>query len=570
LLSSFVDAGTVTVDGTLTARLLAVSGGFVGGTGRINARDGLLITGGVLSPGAFGGGIGTLQVAAPTTISGAGMFGVDIASATLADRLNVTGALRLGGSFAVNALGDYIPTFGTSWVVGNASGGITGAFNNLASNLPGVLRPEALVSGNDLVLRITALPFTGFLAGLGTPEQLSIGGALDQVRQVAGTGGAASLFAGLDRLNPAALAAALETFKPVNALAGNQNLRTDASVAATAMFDRLARVRTAERGTMAFNTSGAIGLGPVSRNKMLGASVGEMMTGAASDQAKSVSIAPEWSVFASVTYGYGDTQLQTTSTSEATSWAFTVGADRRISEGAILGFGGSYMSGDSSLSLVGNDVESEGYSLNAYAALDVTPKTTLDIWARAGAGTLDTTRAQAIGANVFTSAGQADTSSLAWGATMVHNLNAKGNVQWSPVLAVVASETRVDAYTENTGAASLLVDKRALRSFQVKAGIQASLPESSTATFRPYGRASVVNDSQAEADVVRAQFVSGGNGALPFTITGVEPTETFGELAAGFSVQRGQKLSLSLEATQTIGRDELEVGSVSLTGRLRF
>lgn len=569
-LSSFVDAGMVTVDGRLTARMLTVAGGMVGGTGTIAARDGLMVTGGILTPGALGGGVGTLNVTGPVTFSGAGMLGIDVSSATAADLLNVAGRLTLGGTLAVNTTSTYTPVFGTTWTVGSATGGIGGAFNTFASNLPGVLRPEAIVSGNNLQIRITALPFDTFLAGRASAEQIDVGAALNQVRSVAGTGSAADLFAGIDRLDAPSLVAAFDGMKPTNALAVNQNVRLDSTVAATAIFDRLARTRSAERGAMAINVSGAAGLlsgQGLTRNNIL---MSNMMDNAAGDAASSVAIAPDWSIFASATYGYGNTKVQSNSSSEPTAWTITAGADRRVNDQIILGLGASYQSGDAGLSLVGNTVDTEGWSVNGYAALDLTPKTKIDTWVRVGTGTLDTTRIQGLGTSTFKSAGSADTSSLGWGTTFSHTLN-EGPVTWTPVLSVIASKTTIDAYTENAGSTALRIEERDVSSLLVKIGMQVAGDWSAGSTkLRPYGRLSAVSEVENEADVITARFVSGGAGALPFTVVGVKPTGNFGEIGAGFSVEGSKNLTLSVEANQTIGRDELELGSVTVTGRLRF
>lgn len=570
VMSSFVDAGMVTVDGQLTARQLTVGGGMVGGTGTIAVRDGLLVTGGVVSPGALGGGVGTLNVTGPATFSGAGMLGIDITSPTAADRLNVTGRLTLGGTLAVNSTAAYQPRFGTVWTIGSATGGITGSFNNFASNLQGVLRPEALISGNDLQLRINALPFDAFLAGRATKEQLAIGTALNQVRSVAGTGSAADLFAGIDVLDAPSLAAAFERMKPTNALAVNQNVRLENGVQATAIFDRLARTRSAERGKMAVSVTGANNMFAGTRATSNTEVVGNMMLAAAEESGSTMAIPEEWSIFASATYAYGKADIQSNSSSDPTAWTFTVGADRKISDNFILGVAGSYQSGNADLSLVGNSIDSKGWSANAYAAFDLSDRMKLDTWFRYGKGSLDTVRVQTLGTSTFTSVGDTDTKTTAWGATLSNRLN-DGPVTFTPVLSAVSYNTDIDGYTEAAGSAALRIDAREVDSLQFKAGMEVAGDWSSgSVKFRPYGRVSAVWETNNEPDVVTARFVAGGAGAVPFNITGADPSSNFAELAAGFSVEGSETLTFSVEATKTIGRSELETGSVSLTGRLRF
>ncbi|MFM1977225.1 MAG: hypothetical protein RL145_2071, partial [Pseudomonadota bacterium] len=153
LISSFVDAGTLNVDGIFAPRQLNVLGGTVSGSGSILTQSGVLVAGGVLTPGAVGG-VGTLSISGGAGFGSTGMFGVDIASSTSADRLNVTGNLVLGGGFAANFLGGYVPDFGTSWNVASATGTTSGAFAMVASNLPGVLRATPRVAGTNVFVDI--------------------------------------------------------------------------------------------------------------------------------------------------------------------------------------------------------------------------------------------------------------------------------------------------------------------------------------------------------------------------------------------------------------------------------
>lgn len=180
IMSSFVDAGRLNVDGIFAARQLNVLGGVVSGTGTINTTSGVLVAGGVLTPGAQGG-VGTMAVTGGAGFGTAGVFGVDVASATSADRLNVTGNLVLGGGLSTNFLGGYVPDFGSSWTIANASGTLSGAFSAVMSNMTGVLRPRATINGNNLVLDIFALPFATF-AACTTAECSAFSSALDTAR----------------------------------------------------------------------------------------------------------------------------------------------------------------------------------------------------------------------------------------------------------------------------------------------------------------------------------------------------------------------------------------------------
>jgi uncharacterized protein YhjY with autotransporter beta-barrel domain len=360
--------------------------------------------------------------------------------------------------------------------------------------------------------------------------------------------------------------------KPVNALAANANVRMDNSLAATTIFDRLARTRSSERGQMTVSVNGPSTLMGGSVSSMVGAAVASSLTdGVMAAESRTVSISPDWSVFAAATYGFGNASLQSGRSSDPSSWTLTVGADRRVDEALIFGGGLSVHSGDSDLNVVGNSVKSRGWSVNGYAALDLTDRTKLDMWVRGGAGTLDTTRVQVIGNTVFSAEGGAETTTLAWGTTFSHDYVLENGVTVSPVLAAVASKTTIDAHNEGTGSTTLRIDEREVDSLQFKLGLQAAGAwTTGEMSWRPYGRASLVTETSDSPDQVTARFLAGGANAVPFTITGVAPSGNFGELAAGFTVQTSETMSVSVEANQTVGRDELELGSLTVSGRIRF
>lgn len=101
--------------------------------------------GGAIAPGES---VGTTEVQGNLTLR-AGVLEIELASATLADLVNVTGTLTLGGALDVSLLGEFAPTSG-SWVIATASD-ISGGFDSVT---PGF---QVEQQGGNLVLSVAGL-----------------------------------------------------------------------------------------------------------------------------------------------------------------------------------------------------------------------------------------------------------------------------------------------------------------------------------------------------------------------------------------------------------------------------
>ena len=123
-----VNGATLIVNGSIASSPLTVAGGgVVGGTGFLGATT---IGAGTLSPG---NSIGTITVQGNLVLSAASAYLVEI-SPTRADRTDVTGAAQLAGTLRVVASpGTYAP--GTTYTILTATGGISGTFDSVTSNL---------------------------------------------------------------------------------------------------------------------------------------------------------------------------------------------------------------------------------------------------------------------------------------------------------------------------------------------------------------------------------------------------------------------------------------------------
>ena len=170
-----VTAGGLIVNGSIapSSGLTINPGALVGGTGILPATT---IDGGTLSPG---NSIGTITVQGNLVLSTAATYIAEI-SPTAGDRTNVTGTATLGGMAQVLAgPGSYAP--GTPYTILNATGGISGTFSGLTTNLgsSAFLTPALSYDANNVFF---SLAQTATFASVGqTRNQVATGAAVDSL-----------------------------------------------------------------------------------------------------------------------------------------------------------------------------------------------------------------------------------------------------------------------------------------------------------------------------------------------------------------------------------------------------
>ncbi|WP_431099055.1 autotransporter outer membrane beta-barrel domain-containing protein [Polaromonas aquatica] len=199
---TIVTGGTLSVNGSLTNSTVQVmNGGTLGGTGSV--RNTTIQSGGALAPG---NSIGTLTVVGNLTFNAGSNYSVEVDSAGSNDRTNATGTLTINGG-TVNVLasaGTYSPS--TQYTILNATGGRTGVFNGVNTNLA-FLTPSLTYDPNNVYLTL-ARNSTGYnnLPGM-TPNQQSASNALQDASGGA-SGDMSTVLSAINSLSaPQALAA---------------------------------------------------------------------------------------------------------------------------------------------------------------------------------------------------------------------------------------------------------------------------------------------------------------------------------------------------------------------------
>jgi fibronectin-binding autotransporter adhesin len=168
-----VDAGILSVNGSLVSTVFVNSGGTVMGNGSIGGLN--VGSGATVAPG---NSIGTLNVAGSVSFGPASIYQVEANAAGQSDKIVAGGTATLtGGSVQVLAQnGSYARQ--TRYTILTAGGGVSGTFAGVTSNLA-FLTPALSYDPNDVFLTLNRND-TSFAAVAQTPNQRAVAGALDR------------------------------------------------------------------------------------------------------------------------------------------------------------------------------------------------------------------------------------------------------------------------------------------------------------------------------------------------------------------------------------------------------
>ncbi|WP_346296937.1 autotransporter-associated beta strand repeat-containing protein [Rhodopseudomonas sp. P1] len=146
-----INAGTLSVNGSIASAVTAASGGRLGGSGSVGSTT--IASGGTLAPG---NSIGTLTINGDLSFAAGSSYAVEV-SPTASDRTNVTGRATLAGTVQASyASGSYISK---RYTIVNAGGGVAGTFGALVdTNLPANFTSALAYDANNAYLNL-ALAF---------------------------------------------------------------------------------------------------------------------------------------------------------------------------------------------------------------------------------------------------------------------------------------------------------------------------------------------------------------------------------------------------------------------------
>jgi autotransporter-associated beta strand protein len=145
---TFVNNGTLSVNGSITSSVFVNAGGTLGGNGSVGPTT--ILAGGALSPG---NSVGTITVNGNLAFNTGALYFVEVFGNT-ADRTNVTGTATLAGTVAASFTGGILTN---SYTILSASGGRTGTFNSLVPiNAPAFITASLAYTSTDVLLNLNS------------------------------------------------------------------------------------------------------------------------------------------------------------------------------------------------------------------------------------------------------------------------------------------------------------------------------------------------------------------------------------------------------------------------------
>ncbi|MFM9968850.1 MAG: autotransporter domain-containing protein [Burkholderiales bacterium] len=469
-----VNAGTLSVNGSIASPVTVASGGTLGGSGTINGVVSI-VNGGVLAPG---NSIGTLSVNGNVNFAAGSTLRVEIDAAGAADRINVTGAPGTatinGGTVDVQAsAGTYQRN--TRYTIVNATGGVTGTFANVTSNLA-FLTPALAYDTNNVFLDMTRNS-TSFNAIAQTRNQRAVATALDN----SATGASAAFNTLLTAITGLSAPQARNAFDAASGVGLVELRRASAGFAGEFgqhLNRRLGLVASTESATRNAGLGSPLLLAASDRPSDLGAMFAQAPSSPSSSPSSS-------SPFAATKNDGRGFWLRATGANQDTDSdgnaagsrlrgsGLTLGVDSEWGDGLVVGVAAS---GGSSRLAMDNSMgsgRSRGSALGAYASYTSGP------WLFKGSlgfSWNDNHLDRAITAGVFNASASADFKSRSVSAygEASYEMN-MGSYRLRPIAALAHTQTSSDAFSErNAGVANLQVAGQNTTSTRSLLGVKTS------------------------------------------------------------------------------------------------
>ncbi|MES2026474.1 MAG: autotransporter domain-containing protein [Pseudomonadota bacterium] len=468
-----VNAGLLSVNGSIANSAVTVnSGAALGGSGTVGNLT--VMSGGILAPG---NSIGELTVNGNATLAAGSIFRVEADDAGHADKLLVNGSATInGGTVDVQAsAGTYAAN--TTYTILNATGGRTGNFDNVTSNLA-FLTSTLSYDTNNVFLNL-ARNNVSYSNVAVTPNQIATSTSLQGITGATGDMGnvitavtglsAEQARASYDAMSGASLSAMSRAAAGFSAGVGSQMRARLAAVSGSStsasafgtpvqltgndhVYDLFSSASTASNSSpRASSASGLTGLGASADTSLNSYGRGFWLRGYGNYQSTS----SDGNAVASTVRSNG----------------LSVGFDTEVSDGLIVGVAGTF--GKSSLRLDSNDTgRSRDRAIAAYASYKTGP------WNFNGSANFafnssNMARQITVGAltRTATSAFDGNTASVYGEATYdIHMQN------WTlqPLAALSLSRSKTDGFTEQgAGALNLQVAGQTTNSVKTLFGAKA-------------------------------------------------------------------------------------------------
>jgi outer membrane autotransporter protein len=560
-ISSYVDNGNLTVNGTFNPTNLFIFGGTVQGTGTIDALT-LNVSGRV----APGNSIGTLNIVGNYAQSPAGLLEIEMDNLT-GDVLAVTGSASLSGAVSFQPFGPS-PTLGQTHVFLTTGGTRTGTFSSIVDLIPGPLFPIvdygsnfARVTIGDLCTFSDNSVNTPVCGALGNATALAaMPGAIGQIQQIPSFGG--DLAAALEALNPTRAHAQGVVGLQSGDLLRNQFGRRShdllggsGDAAASAQLDMA-------RSQLASTAPTADMLAYAAANAL------ETVDGTGGGGG-TIALPNGYAMFFAADVGIAKTDQPAAIGSDDTDvTALTAGIDSYDGKGSAFGVALSYLQSNVSQDYgFGGNTSSDGIAVSGYGSLR-SGRLYADGYLSYGWQSFDTERNVPTGPFTIAIAnGSTDASQFLAGATLGYHLCRDDLLTLGAVGGLYYTGLDVDGYTETgAGALSAVLPDRTIDSLRSQVGGEAALHLSRTLV--PLLR--VVWNHEFMDDAFTTQAAFAGAPTVTFTSPGPDLGTDWVTVGAGVSGKLTESTSFVFRYQHDFGRDGQDNQQVSAAARMAF
>lgn len=562
-ITSYVDDGTLTVNGTFNPTNLFVFGGTVMGSGTIDAQ--MFNVAGRVAPG---NSIGTMNVVGSFNLGPASLLDIELTNGA-SDVVAVTGNALLNGTVRFSAFGPN-PLVGQSYDYVTTTGTVTGTFFAVQDFLPGVLFP--IVSYGPNFARVTIGDLCSFADGpVDTPVCLNLSDpgvqgdpdmipAISAIQAMASTPGA--LNAALKALNPTrAHAQGLVGLQSGDLLRNQFGRRShdllggSGDAASTAQLDMA-------RSQLASTAPTADMLAYAAANAL------DTVDGTGGGGG-TIDLPNGYALFFAADVGLSDTdQPGAIGVDETNVTALTAGFDSSDGNGSVFGIAVSYLQANVNQDYgFGGNTSSDGVALSAYGSLR-SGLLYADGYMSYGFHNFDTERSVPTG--LFTTAiatASTDASQFLAGATLGYNLRKDDLITAGAVGGLYYIGLDVDGYTETgAGPLSAVLPDRTYDSLRSQLGGEMALQLSRGLV--PLVRVVWNHEFLDDSFVTQAAFA--GAPTVTFTSPGPDLGTDWVTVGAGIQGRISEGTSFVLRYQHDFGRDGQDNHEVSAAARMAF
>ncbi|MBV8971494.1 MAG: autotransporter outer membrane beta-barrel domain-containing protein, partial [Sphingomonadaceae bacterium] len=567
--------GTVQNDGVISTGgdYLLVAGNLTGG-GRINAGYFTSILG-TIAPGTLGT-TGTLTFGGNVILASGNTLLVDLGPSLTSDQIAVVatqfrdaartmpidGQANIGGRVLFGPVAGTTVRYNDLYTIVTAQGGVTGTFAAPGA-ISAILTPRFVYTTNAVQVAIDAGLYANVVAN--TPVQQAYAALLDRSRgQYAGLSG---LYGPLDLQNAATIQGTLEGLAPrAETLKGAIGV---AELDNMARFyrDRLSALGRGDLGgTIAVIGNPAQTLAAVASPQQ--AAIGGTVS--TNDEAVVSPARLPSNVSAFVAGGYIDghsrpmpTAIPLGGNDRFSGYFLAGGIEAQVAEKGFIGFSIAYSNLDGTTNVAGQTVKGE-LGLGTLYGKYVRPSgLAIDGQASAGQFQVRTRRGAALPGSASVLTGLDRPLALSGELGLAQEVE-RGTVTFGPRIAIRGTLLDFSPTVETGGPAALRIERREYNSVQGRAGLFLA----GQGRFAPFASGYYVHEFEKPANSFNATF-AGGPGVAPVAFALAGTTKNWGEVSGGLKLS-GPRVSLSVGADTTIGRDQVENQSYRGTVTVKF